>query len=280
MRRTAALLAMPAVCAVLLATAPSAAAHGTTHASAGDSSAGEPGSYSIDLAELNGSGSSGVAVLTLAEDGSLTVNIEAQGMVPGQPHAQHIHGDSSLERDFTCPTPDADANGDGIVNTVEGIPSYGEIHIALTTQGDATAASGLAVDRFPVAGADGAVSYERTFMATELPDGTATAVRNLHVVTHGIDVNGNGEYDMAAGASELDPALPQEETAPASCGIIEGSNISAIPTGGVETGVGPLTGTSNGAVAGSPVLQFSAIVGIGALWVIGVGLRRQRTALR
>jgi hypothetical protein len=279
MRRTAAVLLLPTVCAVMAATAPAAAAHGN-HAPAGDTSAGEPGSYSIELGELNGSGSSGVAVLTLAEDGSLTVNIEAQGMVPGQPHAQHIHGDSSLDRDFTCPTQDADVDGDGIVNTLEGIPSYGEIHIALTTKGDATPASGLAVDRFPVAGADGSLSYERMFKATELPDGTATAVRNLHVVTHGIDVNGNGEYDMAAGTSELDPALPQEATAPASCGIIEGSNISTIPAGGVDTGVGPLTGTGNGAVAGLPVLAFSALVGIGALWVIGVGLRRQRTALR
>ena len=279
MRRTTALLAMPAACALMVAMAPSAAAHGN-HPPAGDSSAGEPGSYSIELAELNGSGSSGVAVLTLADDGSLTVNIEAQGMVPGQPHAQHVHGDSSLERDFTCPTQDADANGDGIVNTLEGIPSYGEIHIALTTQGDATPASGLAIDRFPIAGADGALTYERTFTAAELPDGTATAVRNLHVVTHGIDVNGNGDYDMAAGPSELDPALPQEATAPASCGIIEGSNISTIPTGGVDTGVGPLTGTGSRAVAGLRVLQFSAIVGIGALWVIGMGMCRRRTALR
>jgi hypothetical protein len=279
MRRAAAALVLPATCALMAVLAPSAAAHGN-HSPIGDSSAGEPGSYSIELGELNGSGGSGVAVLTLAEDGSLTVNVEAQGMVPDQPHAQHVHGDSSLERDFTCPTPDADVDGDGIINTVEGIPSYGEIHIALTTEGDATPASGLAVDRFPVADADGNVSYERVFKATELPDGTATAVRNLHVVTHGIDVNGNGEYDMAAGPSELDPTLPQEATAPASCGIIEGSNISAIPAGGVETGVGPLTGTGNGAVAGPQVLALSAVVGIGALWVIGVGLRRRRTALR
>ena len=152
-------------------------------------------------------------------------------MVPGRPHAQHIHGDSSLERDFTCRprmrTPTVTAS-----STRWRESSYGEIHIALTTQGDATPASGPAIDRFPVAGADGALTYERTFTAAELPDGTATAVRNLHVVTHGIDVNGNGEYDMAGGPSELDPALPQEATAPASCGIIEGSNISTIPAGG------------------------------------------------
>jgi hypothetical protein len=280
MRRTAAVLLPPAVFAVFAVTAPAAAAHGNHTPAVGDSSAGEPGSYSIELGELNGSGASGVAALTLAKDGSLTVSIEAQGLVPGQPHAQHIHGDSSLERDFTCPTQDADADGDGIVNTLEGLLSYGEIHIALTTHGDATPTSGLAVDWFPVAGADGSVSYQRVFKATELPDGTATAVRNLHVVTHGIDLNGNGEYDLAAGPSELDPALPQEATAPASCGIIEGSNISTIPAGGVDTGVGPLTGTGNGAVAGPPVLTFSAMVGFGALWVIGGSLRRQRTAVR
>jgi hypothetical protein len=197
MRRTAVALVLPAAGALIAATALSAAAHGN-HGPAGDSSAGDPASYSIELRELNGSGSSGVAVLTFAEDGSLTVNVEAEGMVPGQPHAQHVHGDRSLERDFTCPTQDADVDGDGV----------------------------------------------------------------------------------AAGPSELDPALPQEATAPASCGIIEGSNISAIPAGGVDTGVAPLTGTGNGAVAGPQVLAFSAIVGIGALWVIGMGLRRQRTALR
>src|SRR5215207_623273 len=116
MRRTAAALILPSACAVIAAVAPTAAAAHGNHAPVGDSSAGEPGSYSIELSELNGSGSSGVAVLTLAEDGSLTVNVEAQGMVPGQPHAQHVHGDSSLKRDFTCPTQEADADGDGIVN--------------------------------------------------------------------------------------------------------------------------------------------------------------------
>ena len=118
----------------MVAMAPSAAAHGSHSPAA--LSAGEPSSYSIELAELNGSGSSGVAVLTLADDGSLTVNIEAQGMVPGQPHAQHVHGDSSLERDFTCParmrTPTVTAS-----STRWRESSYGEIHIALTTQGDA-----------------------------------------------------------------------------------------------------------------------------------------------
>ncbi|WP_418961627.1 hypothetical protein [Streptomyces tritici] len=38
---------------------------------------------------------------------------------------------------------------------------------------------------------------------------------------HGIDPNGSGMYDFGKGRSELAPKLPQEATAPASCGTIE-----------------------------------------------------------
>ena len=41
------------------------------------------------------------------------------------------------------------------------------------------------------------------------------------IVQHGVDLNDNGVYDFeAAGASELDPSLPQEATIPANCGVI------------------------------------------------------------
>ena len=106
---------MPAACALMVAMAPLAAAH----APAGGRLQRRRTGQLQHRARRAKRQRIGVAVLTLADDGSLTVNIEAQGMVPGQPHAQHVHGDSSLERDFTCPTQDADANGDGIVNTLE-----------------------------------------------------------------------------------------------------------------------------------------------------------------
>ncbi|CAO0835200.1 hypothetical protein GCM10010298_76710 [Streptomyces microflavus] len=61
-----------------------------------------------------------------------TVKIEAQGLVPGQPHAQHIHG-STDGHDFRCPDRSADKDGDGIVTTAEGLPTYGDINISLTT---------------------------------------------------------------------------------------------------------------------------------------------------
>jgi hypothetical protein len=95
------------------------------------------------------------------------------------------------------------------------VPSYGTIQGSLTTDGDTSPASALAVDRFPVADEDGNLSYSRTF---EVSDEIVDAIDNLHVVVHGIDVNGDGGYDMGAGPSPLDPALPLEATVPALCG--------------------------------------------------------------
>ena len=40
-------------------------------------------------------------------------------------------------------------------------------------------------------------------------------------MVHGIDYNHNGRYDGVLGASELDPSLPQEATAPALCGALD-----------------------------------------------------------
>ena len=41
------------------------------------------------------------------------------------------------------------------------------------------------------------------------------------VVIHGVDYNDNGTYDFdSAGKSDLDPKLPEEATAPATCGVL------------------------------------------------------------
>lgn len=275
MRTSKAFLAVPAAFALTAMFAGPAAAHdGENHHGTGDTSEGQAGDYSIALDSLNDSGAGGTAMLSLADDGSLTVTVEGTGHVPGQPHAMHVHGDTDLSQDYMCPGTNADENGDGIVSTPEGVPSYGDIHISLTTEGDFSADSGLAVDRFPAADDDGSFSYERTFSADELPEGTASAIKNLHVVTHGIDINGNGEYDAEAGPSELDPSLPLEATAPASCGMIEGSAISDMPDGGVDTGSGPVAADG----AGGSGLALGAVAGAGLLGLIGLGVvRRQQT---
>ena len=89
--------------------------------------------------------------------------------------------------------------------------------------------------RMPTADANGNVSYSRTFT---LPAGvSASDIANGVIVQHGIDINGNGEYDFEAnGASEAMPDLPFEGTVPADCGALQSAD--ALPDTG---GVSPLT---------------------------------------
>ena len=172
--------------------------------------------FQADLEPLNNSGASGTANLALEGD-QLTTDIASEGLAPGLPHAQHIHG---LEQAMSeCPTILNDQNGDNLVNTTEGEPSYGPILTSLTTEGDTSPESALAVDRFPVANEDGTLSYDRTF---GVPTNVADRLEEFAIVQHGVDLNGNGVYDEeAAGPSDLDPSLPQEATIPANCGVIE-----------------------------------------------------------
>ena len=172
--------------------------------------------FQADLDPLNNSGASGTANLALEGD-QLTTDIASEGLAPNLPHAQHIHG---LEQAMSeCPTILNDQNGDNLVNTTEGEPSYGPILTSLTTEGDTSPESALAVDRFPVANEDGTLTYDRTF---GVPTNVADRLEEFAIVQHGVDLNGNGVYDEeAAGPSDLDPSLPQEATIPANCGVIE-----------------------------------------------------------
>ena len=107
------------------------------------------------LEESNGSGVSGTATLTATDDGGLRVVIHAEGHVPGVPHAQHIHGATSGAGHYMCPSMEADVDGDGLLTNEEASGEYGDVFMALTTEGDASAESGLAIDRMPVADSAG-----------------------------------------------------------------------------------------------------------------------------
>ena len=171
--------------------------------------------YKAHLKALNRSGAEGHAILEKEGNKKVETEIHTNGLAPKLPHAQHIHGFKKAVSE--CPTL-ALSGRDNLITTVEGVPAYGPIQVSLTTTGDTSPNSGLAVDRFPVANAKGTVEYERTLMVS------ANVAKNLGkkaIVQHGVDLNDNGRYDFqAAGKSELDPSLPQEATLPATCGVI------------------------------------------------------------
>src|SRR5829696_6772823 len=171
--------------------------------------------FKADLNPLNRSGAEGYAILEKEGKKKVATEIHTKGLAPKLPHAQHIHGFKKALSE--CPTL-ALSGRDNLITTVEGLPSYGPIQVSLTTRGDTSPNSALAVDRFPVANAKGTVNYERTLMVS------ADVAKNLGkkaIVQHGVVLNDNGRYDFkAAGKSELDPSLPQEATIPATCGVI------------------------------------------------------------
>lgn len=168
------------------------------------------------LNSLNNSGGFGRATVRV-KNRRLKVTVNAYGLTKGQPHAQHIH--FGAEARHECPTSADNSNRDFRLSTTEGAPAYGPIVTSLTTRGDTSPDSALAVTRFPTA-PRGAEHYHRT---THVSRAVARAIKQgkAVVVIHGVDYNHNGKYDFdGAGASDLDSTLPAEATDPAICGVL------------------------------------------------------------
>lgn len=158
-----------------------------------------------------GSNVTGTAIVSRV-DGRMSVRLGARGLTPSLPHAMHIHGELKARNE--CPPASADVNDqvtstdpgtpDGLVSLGEGFPFYGPVQVSFTTRGDTSDASALALDRFPVAAADGELSYRRDIT---VPNKIAAKTGKLHVVVHGADLDRDGAY------SNL-----QEATLPVACG--------------------------------------------------------------
>lgn len=243
------------------------AAGAATLLTAGATGATAADNYNATLEEINGSGAESTAMVTV--DGTtVRVDIEGTGFTPNAPHAQHLHG-ATDGMDFMCPTPDdvaeLDEDGDGLLNTMEAATLYGGVMVALTTEGDTSGDSALAVDRFPVADDNGDLDYSRTF---DVSQDVADSLDNLHIVQHGYDIDGSGEYDGEA-PSSLDESLPLEATIPATCGAF-GEAQSAAPTGGVDTG--------NAAVDTSTAVTLSSAAAVTAAAGLGFAAYSRRRA--
>ncbi len=167
-----------------------------------------------DPAADGGSNASGRAKLTL-RGSSLDVLLKGRGLSPNLPHAMHIHGKDHPEI-ASCPGAERRVGGvsDSLIETVDGLPDYGPILVSFTTSGDTTPASGLALDRMPVAENNGKLTYRRT---VPVPNEVAQHLGEKHIVVHGHDIDGDGSYDpvpiTALGA-------PLEAELPVACGEI------------------------------------------------------------
>jgi Cu/Zn superoxide dismutase len=249
----------------LLIAAPSIAMGIAVMAMPGIASAADSSSYQAQLNALNGSGASGTVMLQLSGD-QLTVTEKVSGLAETfngapYPHVQHIHIGAKGE----CPTPAADTDGDGVISTTEGGPSYGAIGTTLSTSGDTSPAAGTTLD---VAPSGGSYDYDRTFTVDpatldSLKAGTAV------VVVHGLDP---ATLPAAAQSkpSDLVPSLPLAATSPALCGTLTASQMGAMPSGAAATGGGSTAGVEDQGllVLGGGLLAAGAVAG-------GLALRRR-----
>jgi hypothetical protein len=245
-------LAAPVIGVALLFTAgPAAAADGSVQA---------------DLTPVPVSGPEGASGQGMVEISGTTLSftLAAQGLLADQPHAAHIHFGADARHE--CPTAadnnaaplDGETAPETHVTTTEGGPAYGEIVVSLTTEGDTSPTSGLAVDRFPVGDK---FEYSRGDVQVSEEVAQAILAGQSVAVIHGVDYDGDGAYSAGdRGMSDLDPSLPGEATDPAICGVLTASQMGDMPSGGVSTGGGSTTGTEN-----------AGLIGLGALAVAGGG---------
>lgn len=211
---------------------------------------------------LNESGVSGDFSVTLnGTTADFTINVAG---ATDAVHAQHIHGEVGAEN--VCPTPALDEDGDGLISTVEGVPAYGLVKVSLTTEGDSTPDSALAIDRFPTG-----ASYTYT-RSIELPEDIAGDLGNMNIIVHGLDIDGSGEYDGDA-VSSLDPDLPLEATIPVACGKIVLA--AAAPTGGVAAGAGGSAPADNTGGTSADLSLF-ALAAAGGTVALLAGRRTRR----
>jgi hypothetical protein len=251
-------LALPAV-AIAAAAFPLL---GMTPASADSGS-----SYQTQLTALNGSGASGTVMIQLTgTQAKVTEHVNGVAATftgNPYPHVQHIHGGAKGQ----CPTMSADSDGDGVISTTEGGPSYGDIQTTLSLSGDTSPAAGTTLE---VAPSGGSFDYSRTFEVNQstidaLEAGTAV------IVVHGLD-----PATLPAAAqnkpSDLVPSLPLAATSPALCGTLAASQMT-MPNGAADTGGGSTTGIEDAGVlaTGAGLIAVGAAAG-------AVALRRRSSA--
>ena len=135
----------------------------------------------------------------------VTVTINVHGLTPMTLHPQHIHAGT------VCPTASDDANGDGFVDVIEGLPKYGPILISL----DSTLNNFAPSLDFPISNSEGSYRYSAKASKSHLQAELKQALKlgQRHVVIHGIDPND----PLPASVKSL-PGLPAWATLPVACG--------------------------------------------------------------
>lgn len=266
--------------AVLSATAALATVFAFGGVDAGAAPAADPVTYSADLAAVplntpDGAASGHVTIELVGDQATVTEKVSgladklptdtdtlASLGIPAAfagkpfPHVQHIH----IMGQGTCPSASTDANGDGVISTVEGHDAYGMIGTTFSTKGATDASTATDVT---VAPGGGSYTYTRTFTMNQDTIDALTAHKAVAVI-HGLNPETAPKASLTT-PNSLDVTLPGADkklaliaTAPALCGALTATSsaaptsmapqMHAMPAGGAQTGGGSTSGTQDEAL--------------------------------
>lgn len=140
------------------------------------------GDYYVQLNSLGDSGVFGAALIHIADNGDMTVTINAAGMTPDQVHMQHIHvagvEEAGLQQADLCEV-------------------YGDVVFPLTP--------------YPTASADGAVTFEETYVEVDWA-ALGNTLDDKVIVLHGIEEGEDYNAGTAVACGEFEtPPLGMSE---------------------------------------------------------------------
>lgn len=178
--------------------------------------------YTADLRPMNskltGLETTGQAKFDIAGD-ELTITIDVKDAPANTIHWQHFHGLAGSTA-ATCAGPDADTNGDGIVDLIETEPASGTTMVPFDTM---PAAMDVAHGDYPKASADGTYAYRSVVSLKALSaafskafDGQKLNLDKRVVLIHGVP----DDTKMPATVQSLGP-IPAQVTVPIACGQIK-----------------------------------------------------------
>ena len=204
-------------CALVKATALAAVATVATLAFAQG-----PVAYTAEIREMNPQltelAVSGQAVITVDGD-QLNITLLAKGLPAGMRLA-HIHGFTTVVQAATCPAPNADVNGDGIVDLIETEPAAGVTLIPFNAD---PAAAVILSDTYPVAAGDGTLVYHATVDLTALEATAAKdyGISDLDLGGKVIFIHGVADGQTLPSTVASLPGVPATVTVPIACGEVD-----------------------------------------------------------